>query len=91
MISTISAIRSATAYAQGGIVSGNSYSGDNQWARVNAGEVVLTRAMTNNLASQLTDRNRGLQIVGVVKGENLVLAARSWGQRTGAKGERVLF
>ena len=91
MISTISAIRSATAYAQGGVVKGNSYSGDNQWARLNAGEVVLTRAMTNNLASQLTDQNRGLHVVGVIQGENIVLTARSWGRRTGAKGEKILF
>ena len=48
MIATISSIHSATGYAQGGIVQGNSYSGDNLYggpdAMVNAGELVLTKA-----------------------------------------------
>ena len=65
MISTISAIHSATGYEQGGIVKGNSYSGDNmlgqvdgrQFVGLNAGEVVLTRAMAGNLASQLEGGN----------------------------------
>lgn len=84
MISTISTIRSATSgYAEGGIVNGNSYSGDQVYARLNAGELVLTKAMQGNLASQLSDQNRGIHIVGVVQGENIVLAARTYGQRWG--------
>jgi hypothetical protein len=96
MISTISTIRSATGYAQGGIIQGNSYSGDNIMANggtigLNAGEVVLTKAMQGNLASQLADQNRGLQIVGVVKGESLVLVSGAYRSRTGhsTKGERL--
>ncbi len=96
MISTISTIRSATGYAQGGIIKGNSYSGDNIMANggtigLNAGEVVLTKAMQGNLASQLADQNRGLQIVGVVKGESLVLVSGAYRSRTGhaTKGERL--
>ena len=54
MVATISSIHSATGYAQGGIVKGNSYSGDNIYggpdAMVNAGELVLTKAQQNNLA-----------------------------------------
>jgi hypothetical protein len=96
MISTISTIRSATGYAQGGMIKGNSYSGDNIMANggtigLNAGEVVLTKAMQGNLASQLADQNRGLQIVGVVKGESLVLVSGAYRSRTGhaTKGERL--
>ena len=67
MMSSISAIHSATGYAQGGIVKGNSYSGDNipamvdgsQMVGLNAGEVVLTKAMTNNLAAGIQSQGMG--------------------------------
>ena len=59
MIATISSIHSATGYAQGGIVEGNSYSGDNIPIMANAGEVVLTKAMVGNLASSL--QGNGMQ------------------------------
>lgn len=57
MISTISAIKSATAgsYAQGGIIPGNNFSGDQMLANVNSGEIILNRAQQSNIASQLTD------------------------------------
>ena len=60
MIATIASIRSATRHASGGIVGGNSPSGDNLLmsttgvpALVNSGELVLNRAQQGNLASQL--------------------------------------
>jgi len=67
MISTISAIHSATGYANGGVVHaaggaaipgtfnvpGNTYSGDQIPAMLNAGETVLTRAQSGIIASQL--------------------------------------
>lgn len=67
MMSVISAIHSSTGYAQGGIVKGNSYSGDNipamvdgsQMVGLNAGEVVLTKAMTNNLAAGIQSQGMG--------------------------------
>lgn len=60
MISTIAAIKSATAgsYAEGGIIPGSSYSGDNLLASVNSGEVILNRAQQSNLAGQLAS-NQG--------------------------------
>ena len=79
MIATISSIHSATGYAQGGIVQGNSYSGDNLYggpdAMVNAGELVLTRAQQSTLASQL--QGGGLQnmnIAGRIKGTDIILS-----------------
>lgn len=41
-------------YANGGIVPGKSYSGDNVPAYVNSGELILNRAQQGNLARQLT-------------------------------------
>lgn len=79
MIATISSIHSATGYAQGGIVQGNSYSGDNLYggpdAMVNAGELVLTKAQQSTLASQL--QGGGLQnmnIAGRIKGTDIILS-----------------
>lgn len=99
MISTITAIHSATGYAQGGIVKGDSYSGDNvgglvdgsQLVGLNAGEVVLTRAMAGNLASQLSDSSLSATQGGqpYVTGEMLFLAMNNYGRRTG-RGEIVM-
>lgn len=102
MITTISAIHSSTGYAQGGIVKGNSYSGDNIPAMVggpsgdlvglNAGEVVLNHAQQNTLANELQG-NRGfgnMQIVGVLEGEKIKLVLNRHLKRTG-QGELVTW
>ena len=89
MISTISAIHSATGYAQGGIVEGRSYSGDNIPILANAGEVVLTRAMQNNLATQLQGGEFGnMNLTATISGEQIRLALNNNGRRTG-RGEYV--
>jgi hypothetical protein len=89
MATTISTVHQLTGFAQGGIVKGNSYSGDNinaGEAMVNAGELVLTRAQQNSLASQLSDNSRGGVMTAVVRGEQLYLTLNRYGMRTG-KGE----
>lgn len=97
MIGTISAIHSATGYAQGGIVKGNSYSGDNigglvdgsQLVGLNAGELVLTRAMQGNLAQQLEGNGLGnLTLTSKIRGENIIMSINSTSRRRG-KGEMV--
>ena len=91
MVSVISTIHSATGYAEGGVVAGNTYSGDMIPAMLNAGEVVLNRAQTGALASQLQDGGGGNgRIVGVLRGEDIALVADRWGRRTG-KGELAFF
>ena len=79
MVSVISTIHSATGYAQGGIVQGNSYSGDNLYggpdAMVNAGELVLTKAQQSTLASQLQGNGiNGMNISGRIKGTDIILS-----------------
>ena len=59
MLTMISAIHGATGYALGGEIKGNSYSGDNIPIMANAGEVVLTKAMTNNLAAGIQSQGMG--------------------------------
>lgn len=79
MTTAISTVHSLTGYAQGGIVKGNSYSGDNIYggpdAMVNAGELVLTKAQQSTLASAL--QGNGLQnmnIAGRIKGTDIILS-----------------
>ena len=97
MISTISAIHSSTGYAEGGMIKGNSYSGDNLMAMgpngaligLNAGEIVLNKSQQNNLASQLQGNPMGgLNLTATIRSEQIRLALNNNGRRTG-RGEYV--
>ena len=75
MATAISTVHSLTGFAQGGIVEGNSYSGDNIPIMANAGEVVLTKAMQGNLASSLQDNGmQNMNIAGRIKGTDIILS-----------------
>ena len=97
MISTIATIHSATGYAQGGIVKGNSYSGDNigglvdgsQLVGLNAGEVVLNKAQQATLAQNLQGGGN-IRMTGEIHGEKIVLVANRYLKRTG-QGEIVTW
>lgn len=90
MISSIAAIKNATqGFAQGGIVGGNSYSGDNTLIRANAGELVLTKSQQNTLAGALEgNRLQGLQLATVISAEEIRFVLRNNGRRTG-RGEYI--
>jgi hypothetical protein len=78
LATTISTVHQLTGFAEGGIVGGNQYSGDNIYAgnaMVNSGELVLNKAQQGNLASQL--QGNGLQnmnISGRIKGTDIILS-----------------
>lgn len=94
MISTISAIHSATGYAEGGMIKGNSYSGDNigglvdgsQFVGLNAGEIVLNSAQQNMLAQNLQGGGGTVNVVGRVVGEDIFLSADRYARRSGRGG-----
>lgn len=96
MATTISQIHSATGYAQGGIVEGNSYSGDNMMFGgdglygLNSGELVLTKAQQGNLASQLSGGAQNLQLDGVISGEKIHIVHNRYLKRTG-QGELLTW
>lgn len=89
MMSSISAIHSATGYSEGGMIKGNSYSGDLIPANggmigLNAGEVVLNRAQQNTLASELQGNNIGnMRLVARVKGTDLLFSLENTLQMQG--------
>ena len=98
MISTISAIHSATGYANGGMVKGNSYSGDNipaivdgsELVGLNAGEIVLNAAQSSNVASNLQASGGNVHVTGQISGEQILLVANRTTKRQG-KGELVTW
>ena len=83
MISTIAAIKSATSggYANGGVIPGNSFSGDNmrgmlpsgEMVGLDAGELILNRAQQASIAGQLQGNNpmSNLRLSTEISGYNL--------------------
>ena len=90
MISTITAIKSATAgsYAEGGVVRGGAFAGDAVPIMANAGEVVLNAAQQQNLAGQLQPRDMGGERQPYTNGETIWLGVSNYLKRSG-KGEIV--
>ena len=90
MATTISTIHSLTGFEHGGEIKGNSFSGDNIPIMANAGEVVLTRAMAGNIASQLQGSGNNVHVTGELRGESIFLAVNRSLKRRG-KGELVTW
>lgn len=90
MATTISTIHSLTGFEHGGEIKGNSFSGDNTPIMANAGEVVLTRAMAGNIASQLQGSSNNVHVTGELRGESIFLAVNRSLKRRG-KGELVTW
>ena len=89
LATTVSTVHSLTGYADGGVVQGNTFSGDQIPAMLNAGEVVLNRAEVAGLAGSLQNNGiSNLQLEAVVTGEDLRFILNSNGRRTG-RGEIV--
>ena len=83
MATTIATVHSLTGYAEGGMIKGNSYSGDSigglvdgsQLVGLNAGEVVLNAAQQNNLAQSLQGNAPIVRVVGKISGTDIILSA----------------
>ena len=92
MISTISQLQS---FSQGGIFQGSKTVGDHNLARVNSGEMILTKTQQGNLFRILDNNTAGLGGgVGVssvrVKGSDLYLALSNYSKVQSKTGRRVL-
>ena len=97
MATAISTVHSLTGYAQGGIVEGNSYSGDNMMFGgdglygLNAGELVLTKSQQNSLAQQLSGNGMGnINVTGRISGTDILLSADRAAQASG-RGQLVTW
>ena len=88
-LAAMSKAKSAGKFAEGGVVPGNSYSGDKLMAWVNSGETVLT----NDQAAKVVNGLQGSAAGGsastpYVSGENIVLGVNNYFGRSG-QGEIV--
>ena len=83
MATTIATVHSLTGYAEGGMIKGNSYSGDNigglvdgsQLVGLNAGEIVLNAASQNMLAQNLQGNAPTVRVIGKISGTDIILSA----------------
>ena len=74
LATTIQTVHSLTGYAEGGEIKGNSYSGDQIPIMANAGEIVLTKAMTRTLAANLQNNGIGnMNLRTKVRGTELLV------------------
>lgn len=77
-------------FASGGIVPGNSFSGDNLHTAdfgINSGELILNRSQQDSIAGQLTSGSPSINIVGKISGRDILLAAdNSNASRGGRRG-----
>ena len=84
MISTISAIHSATGYEDGGIIPGNNHN-DGIIAKVSSGELILNRAQQGVLADALHDNNQQPEhsLQPYLDGELIYLGLQAYLRRAG--------
>ena len=90
MIAAITSSKSASkGFANGGIVPGNSFSGDNLHTSdygINSGELILNRAQQNTIASQLQGGAANIRVQGLVHGHDILLAGSNYALSTGKAG-----
>ena len=98
VVSTFASILSAVgAFADGGVVGGNSYTGDKLFARVNSGEMILNQRQQRNLNNML-DTNAmpkaggtNVTVQGVIKGTDLMLVQRNTSKIMAKAGNSIKF
>ena len=86
LTTTISTMHSVTGFADGGIVPGNSFSGDNLRISdygINSGELILNKSQQNNLAAQLTGGVGNINAQPYLDGEKIFLGMQAYTRRSG--------
>ena len=86
----------AGSYAQGGVIPGNSFSGDKLWAKVNSGERILTAEQNKNIEkiangvySTGINTNPNGTIVGIIRGKDLLLMQKNTNQILKKSGQNI--
>ena len=86
LAAVIAGIAMIGSFADGGVIGGNSFHGDNMFARVNAGEMILNNKQQGNLFKLLDGggvaSNNGTPTVKI-KGSDLYVALNNYGSKIG--------
>lgn len=86
LAAVIAGIAMIGSFADGGVIGGNSFHGDNMFARVNAGEMILNNKQQGNLFRLLDGggvaSNTGIPTVKI-KGSDLYVALNNYGSKMG--------
>lgn len=98
-LAMVAQIKSATAgnYANGGIVPGNSYSGDRLSANVNSGEMILNKRQQQNLFNMLdtssmpTNGGTNVTVTGVIRGTDIMLVQKNTNKVLSKAGSKINF
>ena len=79
----LAALASMSKFANGGIVGGNSWSGDKQMARVNSGEMVLNRQQQRTLWDIVNGKSKGSggEVQFKIRGADLIGAIENYNSR----------
>jgi len=85
--SIAAAIASAPKFATGGVVPGDSFSGDNVLARLNSGEVVLSRQQQNILSERIDTSLHG-KVEFIIRGNHLVGVLKNY-NRTASRNVNI--
>lgn len=93
MTSIIASIKSASQYAEGGIINGRTSIGDFNIARVNNGEMILNQRQQSHLFN-LIDNNRPTSNITVngewmLKGQDLYMSMRNYGKGQSKLGKNI--
>ena len=90
-------IKSMQAFAEGGIVQGSSYSGDQTLIRANAGEMILNSRQQKNLFDLLDSgampnaNGVNVQVTGVIKGTDIILVQKNTNKVLRKTGNNISF
>ena len=96
-LAMVAQIKSAAAFAEGGIVGGSSYSGDRINARLNSGEMILNKRQQKNLFNMLdTDvmpqkGGTNITVTGVIRGTDLMLVQKNTNKVRSKAGTQISF
>lgn len=96
-LAAVASIKSAAeAHAQGGLVGGSSYSGDNVLTRLNSGEMVLNKHQQQNLFNAINSGNLGsnggpqtVQVQGVIRGTDILLVSKNTNKALSRSGHNI--
>jgi hypothetical protein len=89
-LTIVASMKSAGAFAEGGVIGGSSHYGDSLYANVNTGEMILNGTQQKKLFDQINNGGGGSQMVASdvrIKGSDIYLSLRNYSRVKGKTGK----